>query len=76
MNKKEVSLMPYVNVRITEDGTTSKQKEEVIRRITDTMVEVLGKNRGTIAVVIDEVPHDNWGLAGESSTNLSKKDNS
>lgn len=68
--------MAYVNVRITEDGTTAKQKEEVIRQITNTMTEVLGKNRGTMAVVIDEVPHDNWGLAGESSTNLSKKNNS
>lgn len=57
--------MPYINVRITE-GATQAQKEEIIKRITDTMVDVLGKNPGTTFVVIDEVSPYDWGVGGES----------
>ncbi len=56
--------MPYVNVRITREGATAAQKEEVIRRMTQVLVDVLGKNPETTVVVIDEVETDNWGIAG------------
>lgn len=58
--------MPYVNVKITEDGATNEQKAEIIRRMTDVLVEVLGKNPATTMVVIEEIPLDNWGIAGET----------
>lgn len=58
--------MPYVNVRIIEDGVTTAQKEEVIRGITDLMKRVLNKNPESTFVVIDEVPLENWGIGGES----------
>ena len=52
--------MPYVNVRITK-GATAAQKRAVIEGITDVLVGVLGKNPDYTFVVIDEVPHDDWG---------------
>jgi 4-oxalocrotonate tautomerase len=58
--------MPYVNVRITDDNVTSAQKDEVIKGITDVLVQVLGKNPETTFVVIDEVPLENWGHRGTS----------
>lgn len=64
--------MPYINVRITE-GATQAQKEEVIRRITDVMTDVLGKNPNTTFVVIDEVAFENWGIRGESIQALKQK---
>ena len=64
--------MPYINVRITE-GATQAQKEEVIRRITDVMTDVLGKNPNTTFVVIDEVGFENWGIRGESIQTLKQK---
>lgn len=57
--------MPYINVRITE-GVTQAQKEAIIQRITDTMVDVLGKNPNTTFVVIDEVSKSDWGIGGQS----------
>lgn len=56
--------MPYVNVRITDEGNTPAQKAQVIREITDVLVRVLDKDPATTFVVIDEVPLDNWGVDG------------
>ncbi len=60
--------MPYVNIKITREGVTVEQKEQLIRGVTQLLVDVLGKNPNTTVVVIDEVDTDNWGIAGESVT--------
>lgn len=65
--------MPYVNVRITREGATAEQKEEVIRRMTQVLVDVLGKNPETTVVVIDEVETDNWGIGGTTVTERRRK---
>ena len=60
--------MPYVNVKITREGATPGQKAELIRRMTQALVDVLGKNPDTTVVVIEEVDTDNWGIGGVSVT--------
>jgi 4-oxalocrotonate tautomerase len=65
--------MPYVNVRITREGATAEQKQEVIRRMTQVLVDVLGKNPETTVVVIDEVETDNWGIGGTTVTERRRK---
>lgn len=60
--------MPYVNVKITREGATPEQKAELIRRMTQVLVDVLGKNPATTVIVIDEVDTDNWGIGGISVT--------
>ncbi|VAX17873.1 4-oxalocrotonate tautomerase [hydrothermal vent metagenome] len=60
--------MPYVNVKITKEGVTAEQKEKLIEGATELLVDVLGKKRETIFVVIDEIDTDNWGVAGQSVT--------
>lgn len=60
--------MPYVNVKVTKDGVTKEQKEEIIRGVTNLLRDVLGKNPQTTVVVIDEVETDNWGIGGETVT--------
>jgi len=62
--------MPYVNVRISADGNTAEQKERVIARITQVLVEELGKDPAGTFVVIDEVNTDNWGHYGTSVSKL------
>lgn len=57
--------MPYVNIRITDEGVSREAKAELIARTTQVLVDVLGKNPETTVVVIDEVNTDNWGIAGE-----------
>jgi len=60
--------MPYVNIRITNDGATASQKQELITGVTDLLVRVLNKNPATTFVIIDEVETDNWGVNSESIT--------
>ncbi len=65
--------MPYVNIRITREGTTAEQKSRLIEGATRLLVDVLGKNPATTVVVIDEVDTDNWGIAGETVTARRKR---
>jgi 4-oxalocrotonate tautomerase len=60
--------MPFVNIKITRDGVTAERKAEVIRKVTQVMVDVLGKNPATTMVLIEEVETDNWGVGGETVT--------
>ena len=60
--------MPYGNVRITREGSSAEQKAEVIRRMTQVLVDVLDKNPETTVVVIDEGETDNWGIGGTTVT--------
>ena len=65
--------MPFVNIKITKEGSTPAQKAELIQGVTDLLVKVLNKNPRTTVVVIDEVDTDNWGIGGETVTTLRKK---
>jgi len=65
--------MPYVNIKITREGATTEQKKELIQRVTQDLVDVLGKNPQTTVVVIDEVDTDNWGIGGETVTERRKE---
>jgi 4-oxalocrotonate tautomerase len=65
--------MPYVNIRITDEGVTREQKAELIAGATELLSRVLGKNPATTVVVIDEVATDNWGIAGEPVTERRKR---
>lgn len=56
--------MPYVNIKITREGATRSQKEELIAGVTELLVRVLGKNPATTFVVIDEVQMEDWGIGG------------
>jgi 4-oxalocrotonate tautomerase len=60
--------MPYVNIKITDEGVTAEQKAQLISGVTALLQSVLGKNPTTTVVVIDEVATDNWGIAGEQVT--------
>ena len=62
--------MPIVRVEIAKGVASTDQKRSVIRRITDVMVEELGRNPEYIFVIIDEVDTDNWGRKGVTLTEL------
>jgi 4-oxalocrotonate tautomerase len=64
--------MPLVNIRITKESATAEQKQKLIQGATQLLVDVLGKNPKTTFVIIDEVDTDNWGIGGESVTEIRK----
>lgn len=64
--------MPYVNIKITDEGVTKEQKVALIKGVTRLLQDVLNKDPATTVVVIDEVNTDNWGIKGEQVTELRK----
>lgn len=65
--------MPYINIKITDEGVSKQQKEALIEGATQLLADVLGKNPATTVVVIDEVNTDNWGVGGHQVTELRQK---
>lgn len=64
--------MPYVNIKITRDGASAEQKRQLMKGVTQLLVDVLDKNPKTTVVVIDEVETDNWAIGGVPVTELRK----
>ena len=65
--------MPFINIKITNEGVTPAKKAELIKGATDLLQNVLGKNPQTTVVVIEEVETDNWGIGGETITARRKR---
>ncbi len=62
--------MPYINIQVTDEGVTREQKQQLIRGSTKLLQDILGKDPQTTFVVIEEIPTDNWGIAGELVTDI------
>lgn len=61
--------MPLVNVRVIEGVFTPEQKGEMIRRLTETMVEIEGENMRPVTwVIVEEVKSGDWGVGGNGVT--------
>ena len=60
--------MRYVNIKLTKEDVTQRQKERIIRGVNKVLTDALGKNPQTTVVIIDEIGTDNWGIDGESLT--------
>jgi 4-oxalocrotonate tautomerase len=58
--------MPLINVKLIEGVFTPDQKQEIIRRLTDAMVEIEGENMRPVTwCVVEEVASGDWGIAGD-----------
>lgn len=66
--------MPYVNIRVTNEGVTPEQKLELIQGSTELLVRVLNKDPATTFVIIDEVDTDNWGVGYENISTRRQKE--
>lgn len=61
--------MPFINVKLIKGVFTPDQKSEIVRRLTDTMVEIEGENMRSVTwCVIEEVASGDWGIAGQPMT--------
>ncbi|HEY2929053.1 tautomerase family protein [Piscinibacter sp.] len=61
--------MPLINVKLIEGVFSPQQKQEIIRKLTDTMVEIEGEAmRAVTWTVVEEVKSGDWGIAGKPLT--------
>lgn len=63
--------MPYVNIKVTREGTTPsskgvtrEQKAELIKGVSELLLKVLNKPLDSTFVVINEVDMEDWGVGG------------
>ncbi|QRY65731.1 4-oxalocrotonate tautomerase family protein (plasmid) [Ensifer sp. PDNC004] len=63
--------MPIVTVQVTREGTsrerhavTAEEKAEIIKGVSQVLLDVLNKPLESTYVVIEEVDLDNWGWGG------------
>ena len=55
--------MPVVTIQMWE-GRSVDQKRELVKAITDAMVEISKTKREAVQVVIHDLPKHNWGTGG------------
>jgi 4-oxalocrotonate tautomerase len=66
--------MPFVNVKVIEGVFSPTQKQDMVRRLTDTMVEIEGENMRPVTwVVVEEVNSGDWGIGGNPLTTADVK---
>jgi 4-oxalocrotonate tautomerase len=71
--------MPAVTVKLIEGVFTPAQKQEMVRKLTDTMVSIEGESiegeslRPFTWVVIEEIKSGDWGMGGKPLTTAEVK---
>jgi 4-oxalocrotonate tautomerase len=63
--------MPFAQIYMLE-GRTEDQKRAVIEKVTAALQEAVGAPKETIRVWIQDVPKQNWGIAGVSTKDLGR----
>jgi 4-oxalocrotonate tautomerase len=66
--------MPLIQVSLIEEVFTPEQKQQIVRKLTDAMVEIEGEAlRGVTWVTIQEVRSGEWGIGGQPLTTADVK---
>lgn len=61
--------MPFINVKVIEGVFTPPEKRDIVRKLTDTMVEIAGQNMRPVTVcIVEEVASGDWGIGGQPYT--------
>ena len=64
--------MPFVNIRLVE-GRSQQRKDEISKRVTDAISEVLQLPKDDIWVVFEDVPAGDWYVGSATVAELRKK---
>ena len=63
--------MPFAQIYLIE-GRTEEQKRAVIEKVSAALVEATGSPIANVRVWIQDVPKENWGIAGVSAKDLGR----
>lgn len=67
--------MPLVTVKVIEGVFSTSQKQQMIRKLTETMIGIEGENlRPYTFVVVEEVKSGDWGIGGNCITTEAVRD--
>lgn len=61
--------MPFIQVKVIEGVFTAPQKQLIVQRLTDALVEIVGENvREVTWCLVEEVASGAWGIGGNTLT--------
>jgi 4-oxalocrotonate tautomerase len=61
--------MPLINVKVIEGVFDDSQKQQIITKLTDALVEIEGENMRPVTwCILEEVRSGSWGIAGNPLT--------
>ena len=67
--------MPLVQVKLIEGVFSQDQKQEMITRLTETMVDIEGEAMRPVTwVLVEELNSGEWGIGGKGVTTQDVKD--
>ena len=66
------AICKYKNNKRRRQGRKHRAKKALIDGVSNLLVDVLGKNKANIVVIIDEIDPDNYGLGGKTITQVRK----
>jgi 4-oxalocrotonate tautomerase len=68
-------IMPLIQVKLIENVFTPDQKQEMIHKLTETMIGIEGESmRSVTSVIVEEVRSGDWGIGGQALTTQDVKD--
>jgi 4-oxalocrotonate tautomerase len=66
--------MPLIQVKLIEGVFSQAQKQEIVKKLTDTMVSIEGENMRPVTwVIVEEVKSGEWGIGGKGMTTADVK---
>jgi 4-oxalocrotonate tautomerase len=61
--------MPLIQVKVIESVFSDRQKQEMVKKLTDTMVSIEGEHMRPVTwVIVEEVGSGDWGIGGKPLT--------
>jgi 4-oxalocrotonate tautomerase len=74
INHRKEIIMPLVDIHVIEGVFSAADKQQMISKVTDTMVAIEGENmRGVTWVRVHDVPSGQWGIGGNALTTADVK---
>jgi len=61
--------MPLIQVKVMDGVYTAQQKQAIVERLSDAMVEIAGEDMRRLTwCVVEEVASGEWGIGGQTLT--------
>jgi 4-oxalocrotonate tautomerase len=58
--------MPLIQVKLIERVFSDRQKQEIVKKLTDAMVSIEGEQMRSVTwVIVEEVGSGHWGIGGK-----------
>lgn len=62
--------MPFVNLKLVKGQTTPEQRQNIIKSLTELIVNVMGRKRDFTVITVDELEKNQWAIGGKTLEEL------